>query len=55
MRYLVTTNVSHPFFTNWFDSESHFDNDVEMVVYDLIEKLFTTDGKSWNKIAVDHL
>ena len=55
MRYLVTTNVSHPFLTDWFDSESHFDADVEMVVYDLFEKLFSTDGKSWNKIAFDHL
>ena len=35
MKYLVTTNNSKPFFTNWFDANNHFNKEVEMVVYDL--------------------
>lgn len=55
MRYLVTTKNKSPFFTNWFEPENHFNPDVEMVVYDLVELKFTTDGKTWEDIEIDHL
>lgn len=45
MRYLVTTNCYEPFFTEWFDPENHFNKDAEMVVFDLQEKKYTTNGK----------
>jgi len=56
MRYLITTKeVKSPFLTDWFDPENHFNPDVEMIVYDLYNYEFTTDGKIWHKIEVDHL
>lgn len=56
MRYLITTKEGKsPFLTAWFDPENHFNPDVEMVVYDLYKSVFTTDGKTWYKIDVDHL
>ena len=55
MKYLVTTNNSKPFFTNWFDANNHFNKEVEMVVYDLFNHLFTTNGKEWNDIEIDSL
>jgi hypothetical protein len=55
MRYLITTKSEEPFFTNWFESENNFDAKLEMIVYDLLNCLFTTDGKEWNTIQFDHL
>jgi hypothetical protein len=56
MRYLITTKeVNSPFLTDWFDAENHFNPDEEMVVYDLCNNEFTTDGKTWHKLDVDHL
>lgn len=56
MRYLVTTKDAHaPFLTDWFDPENHFNPDLDMVVYDLAKNEYTTDGKTWQEIEVDHL
>ena len=56
MRYLITTKeVKSPFLTQWFEPENHFNADVEMIVYDLVECKFTTDGKIWHDIEIDHL
>lgn len=42
-------------FTDWFDSENHFNASVGMVVYDLYEELYTIDGVTWHTIERDHL
>ena len=56
MQYLITTKeTDKPFLTNWFDAENHFNPNVQMVVYDLINLVFTTDGKTWKPIEIDHL
>ena len=56
MRYLITTKeVESPFLTKWFEPENHFNPDIEMIVYDLVECKFTTDGTTWNDIEIDHL
>ena len=56
MRYLITTKeVKSPFLTQWFEPENHFNPDIEMIVYDLVECKFTTDGETWNDIEIDHL
>ena len=55
MRYLVTTNVINPFLTNYFDPENHFNSEIEMVVYDLYLNKYTTDGKNWYELEIDHL
>lgn len=52
MRYLITTPTDMPFLTKWFDFENYAP---DMVVFDLQENKFTTDGKCWNDIEVDNL
>lgn len=55
MQYLITCNVQKPALTNWFDAANNFNADVNMVVYDLVNGLYTTDGYSWEEITIDHL
>lgn len=55
MRYLITTKDAMPFLTKWFQAENHFNEGLEMIVYDLFECKYTTDGKTWNDIEVDTL
>ncbi|MBP8994846.1 MAG: hypothetical protein KBG30_13700 [Bacteroidales bacterium] len=55
MRYLITTKDAMPFLTKWFQAENHFNEELEMIVYDLFECKYTTDGKTWNDIEVDTL
>ena len=71
MRYLITTKEidtrlkeidatlgqfqQSPFLTDWFEPENHFNSEVGMIVYDLHKNQFTTDGKIWKEIEVDHL
>lgn len=55
MRYLITTKNNAPFFTDWFDSENHFNSTLEMIVYDLYMYKYTIDGKNWTKIEIDNL
>lgn len=55
MRYLITTKKNPPFLTKWFESENHFNKDIGMIVYDLIENKFTSDGIHWYDIEIDHL
>lgn len=53
MQYLITLPSNEPFITKWFEAENNF---VEgMIVYDLINHCFTTDGINWNPIQIDHL
>ncbi len=54
MRYLVTTqDYKPPFFTMWFEYENHYQNG--MIVYDLFNSLYTTDGKTWEPVETDQL
>lgn len=55
MRYLITylDYRNDPFYTNWFDYESHFEEG--MMVFDLSEKTWTRNGIDWMNIAEDHL
>lgn len=55
MNYLITANEMNPFLTNWYDYENHYRDDLNMVVYDLIKCIYTTDGKTWFSIVEDHL
>ena len=55
MQYLITSIFMEPFLTHWFDSENHFNKKLQMVVYDLINLKYTTDGKTWHNIKIDHL
>lgn len=56
MRYLITTNDgSQPFLSDWFDAENNFKEGIRMIVYDLYKNQYTTNGKIWQDIKVDHL
>jgi len=55
MRYLITTNITTPFLTNYFDAENNFNPEIEMVVYDLYLNKYTEDGKNWYELEIDHL
>lgn len=55
MRYLITTKDNPPALTKLFEPENNFNPDVGMTVYDLYLNRYTTDGKTWNEIIVDHL
>jgi hypothetical protein len=54
MKYLVVTDSKEPFLTNWFDEEKFIPDD-NMIVFDLVKRTYTTDGKKWVFIKVDHL
>jgi len=55
MRYLITMKEHEPVLTKWFDAENNFNLDADMVVYDLVEDLYTTNGVDWYEISIDHL
>jgi len=55
MRYLITTDITSPFLTNWYEAENNFNAGVGMVVYDLYTNKYTTDGTTWEDITTDHL
>lgn len=55
MTYLIVTAYYEPFYTNWFDAENHFRQDIDMVVFNLLSHKYTTNGKDWLDIKQDHL
>jgi len=55
MRYLVTMNGNPPFLTKWFEYDNHWQDGINMVVCDLQSLTYTTDGKNWLPIEIDHL
>ena len=55
MRYLVTVENLPPFLTNWFDYDSHWRDGIGMMVYDIYNQTYTTDGKIWSEIEKDQL
>jgi hypothetical protein len=55
MRYLITATGIEPYLTHWFEAENNFRADLNMVVYDLMKCIYTTNGITWNPILEDHL
>jgi len=55
MRYLITARGIEPALTHWFENENNFRADLNMVVYDLMKCIYTTDGVTWKPIQEDHL
>ena len=55
MQYLITGNSFAPFFTDYYTSENCFNPDVGMIVYDLVNTVYTSDGVNWIEIEIDHL
>ena len=54
MRYLITTSKYEPFYTDWYGSDM-FNAELDMVVYDLTNSIYTKDGVKWNDIIYDNL
>lgn len=56
MRYLITfTDGKSPFLTDYYTSDNNFVIGNNMIVYDLYKNAYTSDGKIWIEIEVDHL
>ena len=58
MRYLVfyiENGEKKSFLTNWFDYENNFNDQLQMVVFDLKQKLFLSGPEGWKDIETDHL
>ncbi len=55
MRYLITTRDFPPFYSAYFERENNFSADAGMIVYDLHNDLYTTDGENWKQINLDRL
>jgi hypothetical protein len=55
MNYLIVTNTYEPFYTNWFIAENNWIEGCEMVVFNLMNHTYTTNGKDWHKTTQDHL
>lgn len=54
-RYLITIPNKEPFLSHWFDADNHFNAELGMVVFDLANGLYTTDGKNWKELNENHL
>lgn len=52
MRYLILYN-NESFFTNWFLAENNYETG--MIVFDLTNSKFTSDGENWKEIETDNL
>ena len=53
MKYLITQEGHEPYITTWFIYENVYPDG--MVVYDLHEYKYTTNGTDWIEIEEDHL
>lgn len=56
MRYLIIFETDvEPFFSEWYNFENDFNADLKMVVFDLIEMIYTKNGYTWYDIQINHL
>ena len=53
MNYLIQPKDSEPFLTRYYEYDNHYTEG--MIVYDLVNFLYTTNGIDWKNIAVDIL
>lgn len=54
-QYLITGDGIEPFTTEWFDADNHFNDAINMVVYDLHNDIYTKDGLTWLPVERDNL
>jgi len=52
-KYLITSDYE-PFLTNWFDVENNYNEDINMIVYDILNNLYF-QGKEWISLNEDNL
>jgi hypothetical protein len=51
--YLITQSPYEPFIPQYYEYENHYVKG--MIVYNLLNKKYTTDGINWINISFDHL
>lgn len=54
-RYLITMDGEEPFTTEWYDYENNYRSDLNMVIYNLHNHTYSTNGIDWKSIETDHL
>lgn len=54
-RYLITGDGIEPFTTEWYDYENNYRADLNMIIYDLHRRVYTTDGQVWKQLDWDTL
>ena len=55
MRYIVICKDKSAFYTNWWESEDHWNGDTIHCVIDTVRDQVTFDGVNWEEIDEDHL
>lgn len=53
MNWLIIPKEGKPFLTKWFDYENHFTEG--MIIFDLSNMTYSTDGKVFCEVEEDHL
>jgi len=53
MRYLITIPDLEPFLTNWYSFENNYVSG--MVIYDLYNSTYSTDGETFTPLKEDSL
>jgi len=53
MQYLITLPNNKPFLTKWYVYDNHYTEG--MIIYDLVNFVYSEDGKTWKEINIDHL
>lgn len=54
-RYLITMDGEEPFTTEWYDFQNNYRADLNMIVYDLHNNLYSTNGIDYKELENDHL
>ena len=54
MNYLIVTKDNNPFYTQWYEFENHYSDNI-LVVFDILGWKHTYDGINWVKTTSDHL
>ena len=53
MHYLIHPKDSEPFLTRYYDYANHFEDG--MIVYNLWNQTYSTDGITWKPIEIEQL
>jgi hypothetical protein len=58
MRYIITyteNEIQSVFYTDWFDVENNYNENLDMVVIDLYTNKYFNSGMKWLDIVFDNL
>ena len=55
MRYLIIVQGEPPYYTKWYTNENCWRDNCGMMVFDLMNHEYTTNGIDWKDIIEDHL